>query len=83
MPASSLWAVDSGGRVLMLATNASSWQELPYSGIHLKRVSALRSCWGIASDHQIYVYVPQGDIAIRVPEITYENQVGGFTRSCL
>uniref|UniRef100_A0A1S4LB63 Peroxin/Ferlin domain-containing protein n=2 Tax=Ixodes scapularis TaxID=6945 RepID=A0A1S4LB63_IXOSC len=75
MPASLLWAVDSGGRVSTLSTGGVRWQELPYSGIDLKRVSALRSCaWGVASDHQVYVFVPQGDVPIRVPEVTYENQ---------
>ncbi|CAN8008320.1 unnamed protein product, partial [Ixodes pacificus] len=75
MPASLLWAVDSGGRVSTLSTGGARWQELPYSGIDLKRVSALRSCaWGVASDHQVYVFVPQGDVPIRVPEVTYENQ---------
>nr|XP_054925476.1 tectonin beta-propeller repeat-containing protein 1-like [Dermacentor andersoni] len=75
MPATNLWAVDSTGRVHTLSTAGSRWQELPYSGVDLKRVSALPSCaWGIGSDHQVYMYLPQSDVPIRVAEVTYENQ---------
>ncbi|KAH7944516.1 hypothetical protein HPB52_020710 [Rhipicephalus sanguineus] len=77
MPATNLWAVDSTGRVHTLSTAGSRWQELPYSGVDLKRVSALPNCaWGIGSDHQVYMYLPQSDVPIRVAEVTYENQVG-------
>ncbi|KAL1483087.1 hypothetical protein MTO96_002157 [Rhipicephalus appendiculatus] len=75
MPATNLWAVDSTGRVHTLSTTGSRWQELPYSGVDLKRVSALPTCaWGIGSDHQVYMYLPQSDVPIRVAEVTYENQ---------
>ncbi|XP_064478479.1 tectonin beta-propeller repeat-containing protein 1-like [Ornithodoros turicata] len=75
MPSSNLWAVDSTGKVFTLTTNGVFWQELPYSGVDLKRVCALKSCaWGIGSDHQVYLYIPSGDVQIRVSEVTYENQ---------
>ncbi|XP_077490188.1 tectonin beta-propeller repeat-containing peroxin 23 [Amblyomma americanum] len=75
MPASNLWAVDSTGRVHTLSTVGTRWQELPYSGVDLKRVSALPTCaWGIGSGHQVYMYLPQSDVPIRVAEVTYENQ---------
>lgn len=75
MPATHLWAVDSVGRVHTLSTGGARWQELPYSGVDLKRVSALPSCaWGIGSNHRVYMYLAQSDVPVRVPEVTYENQ---------
>lgn len=75
MPTSHLWAVDCTGKVFTLATNGVHWQELPYSAVDLKRICATGSCaWGIASDFQVYVYIPSSEVQIRVQEVTYENQ---------
>lgn len=34
--------------------------------------------WGLGCDHQLYVYVEQTDVPIRIQESTYENEVRAF-----
>nr|XP_006637424.1 PREDICTED: tectonin beta-propeller repeat-containing protein 1 isoform X1 [Lepisosteus oculatus]XP_015215748.1 PREDICTED: tectonin beta-propeller repeat-containing protein 1 isoform X1 [Lepisosteus oculatus]XP_015215749.1 PREDICTED: tectonin beta-propeller repeat-containing protein 1 isoform X1 [Lepisosteus oculatus]XP_015215750.1 PREDICTED: tectonin beta-propeller repeat-containing protein 1 isoform X1 [Lepisosteus oculatus]XP_015215751.1 PREDICTED: tectonin beta-propeller repeat-containing len=83
MPSSLLWAVDVFGRVFHLSTAGRCWELCKDVQLEFKRVSAAQQCsWGIACDHQVYLYVHSSDVPIRYQEETYENQrwnpVDGF-----
>ncbi|XP_070617355.1 tectonin beta-propeller repeat-containing protein 1 [Erythrolamprus reginae] len=83
-----LWAVDIFGRVYTLSTTGQYWELCKDGELELKRVSAVKQCcWGLACDHQLYVYVHSIDVPIRFKEETYENQrwnpVVGFCDSLL
>uniref|UniRef100_H9G635 Tectonin beta-propeller repeat-containing protein 1 n=1 Tax=Anolis carolinensis TaxID=28377 RepID=H9G635_ANOCA len=88
-PGSMLWAVDVFGRVYTLSASGQAWERLCGDGPReFKRVSAAKPCcWGIACDHQVYVYVHAGDLPIRCQEEAYENQrwnpVTGFCEKLL
>ncbi|XP_067317592.1 tectonin beta-propeller repeat-containing protein 1 [Anolis sagrei] len=88
-PGSLLWAVDVFGRVYTLSAAGHTWERLCRDGQReFKRVSATKQCcWGIACDHQVYVYVHAGDLPIRCQEEAYENQrwnpVTGFCEKLL
>ncbi|KAM3826503.1 tectonin beta-propeller repeat-containing protein 1 isoform 2-T3 [Vipera latastei] len=70
-----LWAVDIFGRVYTLSTAGQYWELCKDGELELKRVSAIKQCcWGLACDHQVYVYVHSSDVPIRLKEETYENQ---------
>uniref|UniRef100_A0A8C4KYG6 Tectonin beta-propeller repeat containing 1 n=1 Tax=Equus asinus asinus TaxID=83772 RepID=A0A8C4KYG6_EQUAS len=88
MPDSVLWAVDLFGRVYTLSTAGQYWELCKDTQLEFKRVSAAtQCCWGIACDHQVYVYVCASDVPIRRREEAYENQrwnpVGGFCEKLL
>ncbi|KAH0631949.1 hypothetical protein JD844_019861 [Phrynosoma platyrhinos] len=71
-----LWAVDIFGRVYTLSTTGQYWELCKDGELEFKRVSAVKQCcWGIACDHQVYVYVHSNDVRIRYQEETYENQL--------
>uniref|UniRef100_A0A8C5Q5D9 Tectonin beta-propeller repeat-containing protein 1 n=1 Tax=Leptobrachium leishanense TaxID=445787 RepID=A0A8C5Q5D9_9ANUR len=83
MPNTVLWAVDAWGKVYTLSTDNQHWDVCKDSQLEFKRVSAVRQCcWGIACNHQLYVYVHSSDLPIRYQEETFENQrwnpVDGF-----
>ncbi|XP_033023021.1 tectonin beta-propeller repeat-containing protein 1 [Lacerta agilis] len=70
-----LWAVDIFGRVYTLSTTGQYWELCRDGELEFKRVSAVKQCcWGIACDHQVYVYIHSNDVPIRYQEETYENQ---------
>ncbi|KAJ6659782.1 hypothetical protein lerEdw1_018498 [Lerista edwardsae] len=70
-----LWAVDIFGRVYTLSTAGQYWELCKDGQLEFKRVSAVKECcWGIACDHQVYVYIHSSDVPIRFQEETYENQ---------
>ncbi|XP_066496875.1 tectonin beta-propeller repeat-containing protein 1 [Tiliqua scincoides] len=70
-----LWAVDIFGRVYTLSTASQYWELCKDGQLEFKRVSAVKECcWGIACDHQVYVYIHSSDVPIRFQEETYENQ---------
>ncbi|KAJ8413693.1 hypothetical protein AAFF_G00082000 [Aldrovandia affinis] len=84
MPSSLLWAVDVYGRVYSLSTAGQQWEQCRDAQLEFKRATAVQQCcWGIACDHQIYLYVHASDVPIRYQEETYENQrwnpVDGFS----
>ncbi|KAM4632524.1 tectonin beta-propeller repeat-containing protein 1 [Discoglossus pictus] len=88
MPNTVLWASDIFGKVYTLSTDGHQWDLCKDDQLLFKRVSAARPCcWGIASNHQIYVYVHTSDLPIRYQEETYENQrwnpVDGFCERLL
>ncbi|XP_066545328.1 tectonin beta-propeller repeat-containing protein 1 [Amia ocellicauda] len=88
MPVSLLWAVDVYGRVYSLSTAGQYWELCKDAHLEFKRVTAVEQCcWGIACDHQIYLYVHSSDVPIRYQEETYENQrwnpVDGFCERLL
>ncbi|ETE63932.1 Tectonin beta-propeller repeat-containing protein 1, partial [Ophiophagus hannah] len=75
-------------RVYTLSTTGQYWELCKDGELEVKRVSAVKQCcWGLACDHQIYVYVHSSDVPIRFKEETYENQrwnpVVGFCNSLL
>lgn len=74
-----LWAVSSLGNVYTLAKNLTEWTQVPSRGLILsgfKKVSATpHSVWGLACDHQVFVYIPSSDLPIRCQESTFENEV--------
>ncbi|XP_053550692.1 tectonin beta-propeller repeat-containing protein 1 isoform X2 [Bombina bombina] len=75
MPNTVLWASDIFGKVYTLSTDGQQWEPCKDFQIEFKRISASRPCcWGIASNHQIYVFVHSSDLPIRYQEETYENQ---------
>ncbi|CAH2307112.1 tectonin beta-propeller repeat-containing 1 [Pelobates cultripes] len=83
MPSTVLWTVDVWGKVYTLSTDGQHWDVCKDSQLQFKRVSAVRQCcWGIAGNHQLYVYVHSSDLPIRYQEETYEyqrwNPVDGF-----
>ncbi|XP_068100674.1 tectonin beta-propeller repeat-containing protein 1 isoform X2 [Hyperolius riggenbachi] len=83
MPNTVLWAADIWGKVYTLSTDGQQWELCRDGQLEFKRLSAVESCcWGVASNHQIYVYVHNSDLPIRYKEETYENQrwnpVDGF-----
>ncbi|XP_053132794.1 tectonin beta-propeller repeat-containing protein 1 [Hemicordylus capensis] len=87
-PGSLLWAVDIFGRVYTLSTAGQYWELCKDGQLEFKRVSAVKECcWGIACDHQVYVYIHSSDVPIRYQEETYENQrwnpVVGFCEKLL
>ncbi|XP_048407560.1 tectonin beta-propeller repeat-containing protein 1 isoform X1 [Stegostoma tigrinum] len=84
MPSSLLWAVDVHGRVCSLSTAGQCWELCKDESLQFKRLAAVKQCcWGIACDHQIYVYVHSSEVPIHFQEETYENQrwnpVNGFS----
>ncbi|KAM8960498.1 tectonin beta-propeller repeat-containing protein 1 [Pelodytes ibericus] len=88
MPTTVLWAVDIWGKVYTLSTDGQHWDVCKDGQLEFKRVSAVQQyCWGIGSNHQIYVYVHSSDLPIRYQEETYENQrwnpVDGFCEKLL
>lgn len=87
-PASTVFAVNSSGRVLSLAREESTWRELEYQGLEFKRVSAAGNVlWAIGGDHEVYVYVYGLEVPILVKEATFENErwnpMNGFTDQLL
>ncbi|XP_028670052.1 tectonin beta-propeller repeat-containing protein 1 [Erpetoichthys calabaricus] len=83
MPGSLLWVIDIYGRVYTLSTAGQIWELCRDGRLEFKRVTATEPCcWGIASDHQVYVYVHSSEVPIRYQEETFENQrwnpVDGF-----
>ena len=88
-PGSTLFAVNSSGRVFSLRNDKDfKWTELPYLGLDFKRLSATNNAlWALGGDHQIYVCIFGLEIPIRVKEETYENQrwtpVNGFSDKLL
>uniref|UniRef100_A0ABM5EZ52 Tectonin beta-propeller repeat-containing protein 1 isoform X1 n=1 Tax=Pogona vitticeps TaxID=103695 RepID=A0ABM5EZ52_9SAUR len=83
-----LWAVDIFGRVYTLSTTGQYWERCKNGELEFKRISAVKQCcWGIACDHQVYVYIHSNDVPIRYQEETYENQrwnpVTGFSEKLL
>ena len=88
-PGSTLFAVNSSGRVLSLRSDKDfKWTELPYLGLDFKRLSATNNAlWALGGDHQVYVCIFGLEIPIRVKEETYENQrwtpVNGFSDKLL
>ena len=74
-----LWAVSALGNVYTLAKNSEEWTQVPSKGLILsgfKKVSAAPQCvWGLACDHQVFVYIPSSDLPIRCQESTFENEV--------
>ncbi|XP_053327449.1 tectonin beta-propeller repeat-containing protein 1 [Spea bombifrons] len=88
MPNTVLWAVDIWGKVYTLSTDGQHWEACKDGQLEFKRLSAVwQGCWGIACNHQIYVYVHSSDLPIRYQEETYENQrwnpVDGFCEKLL
>uniref|UniRef100_H3AXP5 Tectonin beta-propeller repeat-containing protein 1 n=1 Tax=Latimeria chalumnae TaxID=7897 RepID=H3AXP5_LATCH len=88
MPSSHLWAVDVYGKVFTLSTAEQQWQLCKDGHLEFKRLAAVKQCcWGLAGDHQIYVYVHSSDVPIRYREETYENQrwnpVDGYSERLL
>lgn len=76
MPNTVLWAADIWGKVYTLSTDGHQWELCKDDQQEFKRLSAVQTCcWGIASNHQVYVYVHTSDLPIRYQEETYENQV--------
>ncbi|KAG8534896.1 hypothetical protein GDO81_030002 [Engystomops pustulosus] len=76
MPSTILWASDIWGKVYTLSTDGQQWELCKDGQLEFKRISAVQACcWGIASDHHIYIYVHASDLPIRYQEETYENQV--------
>ncbi|XP_044289286.1 tectonin beta-propeller repeat-containing protein 1 isoform X2 [Varanus komodoensis] len=70
-----LWAVDIFGRVYTLSATGQYWELCKDGELEFKRVSAVKACsWGLACDHQVYVYIHSNDVPIRYQEETYENQ---------
>ncbi|KAJ7305878.1 hypothetical protein JRQ81_010244 [Phrynocephalus forsythii] len=62
-PGSLLWAVDIFGRVYTLSTAGQYWERCKNGELEFKRVSAIKECcWGIACDHQVYIYVHSTDV---------------------
>ena len=88
-PGSTLFAVNSSGRVFCLRSDKDfKWTELPYLGLDFKRLSATNNAlWALGGDHQVYVCIFGLEIPIRVKEETYENQrwtpVNGFSDKLL
>ena len=87
-PGSSIFAVNSSGRVFSLSKNEGTWREFEYLGIEFKRVSAAQNVlWAIGGDHQVYVFVYGLEVPIRVKEVTFENErwnpVEGFCSKLL
>ncbi|RXM32905.1 Tectonin beta-propeller repeat-containing protein 1 [Acipenser ruthenus] len=75
MPSSLLWAVDVYGRVYTLSTAGQCWELCKDAHLEFKRLTSVQQCcWGIAGDHQVYLYVHSSDVPIRYQEETYENQ---------
>ena len=71
-PGSSIFGVNSSGRVFSLSKEEGKWREFDYLGVEFKRVSASRNVvWAVGGDHQIYVFVYGVEVPIRVKEITY------------
>lgn len=88
MPNTVLWAADIWGKVHTLSTDGQQWELCKDDQQEFKRLSAVQACcWGIASNHQVYVYVHTSDLPIRYQEETYENQrwnpVDGFCEKLL
>lgn len=82
MPSSLLWAVDVYGRVYSLSTAGQQWERCRDAHLEFKRVAAAsQCCWGIACDHNIYLYVHASEVPIRYREETYENQVSARAKS--
>ncbi|MGH0124074.1 UNVERIFIED_CONTAM: hypothetical protein FKN15_034482 [Acipenser sinensis] len=76
MSSSLLWAVDVYGRVHTLSTAGQCWELCKDAHLEFKRLTSVQQCcWGIAGDHQVYLYVHCSDVPIRCQEETYENQV--------
>jgi len=87
-PGSSIFAVNSSGRVFSLSKHEGTWREFEYLGIEFKRVSAAQNVlWAIGGDHQVYVFVYGLEVPIRVKEVTFENErwnpVEGFCSKLL
>ncbi|XP_069839912.1 tectonin beta-propeller repeat-containing protein 1 isoform X3 [Dendropsophus ebraccatus] len=83
MPSTIVWATDIWGKVYTLSTDGQQWELCKDGQLEFKRLSAVQACcWGVASNHHIYVYVHASDLPIRYKEETYENQrwnpVDGF-----
>ena len=87
-PGSSIFAVNSSGRVFYLEQGSSVWKEFQYLGIEFKKIAAVKNVvWAIGGDHQIYVYVYGVEVPIRVKETFFENErwnpVEGFCANLL
>ena len=82
-----LWAVSALGNVYTLAKNSEEWTQVPSKGLILsgfKKISTAPQCvWGLACDHQVFVYVPSSDLPIRCQESTFENEVMSILRTSL
>ncbi|XP_066432487.1 tectonin beta-propeller repeat-containing protein 1 isoform X2 [Eleutherodactylus coqui] len=88
MPSTIVWASDIWGKVYTLSTDGQQWELCKDGQVEFKRISAAQECcWGVACNHQIYVYVHTSDLPIRYQEETYENQrwnpVDGFCERLL
>ena len=88
VPGTSVFAVNSSGRIFYLEAESSRWREFEYLGIEFKRISAVKNVlWAVGGDHQIYVFVYGVEVPIRVKETFYENErwnpIEGFCSNLL
>ena len=80
MGESFLWLVNHSGDAFSLGTGQRLFGQLANTfndTVTVKRLAASKWCaWAVGHDHRPYLYVFSSDVPIRIPETTYENQVG-------